>query len=160
MVLNILLKELLKLLLFSKGSALHTASLERKMKYSVCSGNARSWPEPVIEHLVGRQGQPRGAQVHAVYLSDQKGWSQDPPLLRANLRVGSGGEGILLEILAYLRPSEGKQLLSSTSVPKAVAFERILTCYSLGPCCSAVIAALSIALHSLSWFFNRCYKSC
>ena len=42
-----------------------------------CSGNAKSWPEPVIEHLVGRQGQPTGAQVHAVQLSDWKGWSQD-----------------------------------------------------------------------------------
>jgi len=45
-----------------------------------CSRNAKSWPETVIEHLVGRQGQPKGAQVHAVYMSDQKGWSQDPPL--------------------------------------------------------------------------------
>ena len=35
-----------------------------------CSGNAESQPEAVIEHLVGRQGQPRGAQVHAMYLSD------------------------------------------------------------------------------------------
>jgi len=43
-----------------------------------CSRNAKSWPEPVIEQLVGRQGQPMGAQVHAVYLSDRKGWSQDP----------------------------------------------------------------------------------
>jgi len=39
-----------------------------------------SQPEAVIEHLEGRQGQPRGAQVHAVYPSDEKGWSQDPPL--------------------------------------------------------------------------------
>jgi len=30
--------------------------------------------------LVGRQGQPMGAQVHVVLLSDQKGGSQDPPL--------------------------------------------------------------------------------
>ena len=27
---------------------------------------------------MGRQGQPRGAQVHPMYLSDRKGWSQDP----------------------------------------------------------------------------------
>ena len=38
----------------------------------MCSGTSNSWLEPVIEHLVGRQGQPRGAQVHAMYLSDQK----------------------------------------------------------------------------------------
>ena len=67
-----------------------------------------SWLELVIEHLVGRQGQPRGAQVQATYLSDRKGWSQDPPPSRPHLRVGSGGEGVLLEIPAYLRLSEGK----------------------------------------------------
>jgi len=64
--------------------------------------------EAVIEHLVGRQGQARGAQLYAMYLSDLKGWSQDPPLPRPHLRVGSGGRSILLEIPAYLRPSKGK----------------------------------------------------
>ena len=63
-----------------------------------------------------------------------------------HLRVGSGGEGTLLEIPAYLRPSEGKQLLSFISVPTAVVFEQILACCILGLCCSAVIAVLSIAL--------------
>ena len=58
-----------------------------------------------MEHLVGRQGQPRGAQVHALHLSDWKKWGQDPPLPRPHLRVGSGGTGILLEIPANLRPS-------------------------------------------------------
>ena len=32
--------------------------------------------------------------MYAVYLKDQKGWSQDPPLPRPHLKVGSGGEGI------------------------------------------------------------------
>jgi len=67
-----------------------------------------SWLEPVIEHLVGRQGQPRGVQVQTMHLRDWKGWSQDPPPSRPHLRVGSGGEGVLLEIPAYLRLSEGK----------------------------------------------------
>ena len=58
------------------------------------SGNAKSWPGTVIEHLVGRQGQPREAQVQAMHLTDWKGWSQDPPLPSPHLRVGSGGEGI------------------------------------------------------------------
>jgi len=61
--------------------------------------------------------------------------------------VGSGGEGILLEIPAYLRPSKGKQLFSFVSVCMAAVFERILTCYSLGLCYFAIIAVLSIALH-------------
>ena len=74
------------------------------------SKNAKSQLETVIEHLVGRQGQPRGAQLHAMHLSDQKGWSQDPSLPKPHLRVGSGGEGTLLEIPAYWRPSEGEQL--------------------------------------------------
>ena len=64
----------------------------------------------LIEHLVGRQGQPRGAQVYAMQLSDWQGWSQDPPLPSLHLRLGSGGEGVLLEIPAYLRPSKGKQI--------------------------------------------------
>ena len=44
-------------------------------KKEVCSGNVKSWFEPVIEHLLGRQGQLRGDQVHAMHLSDWKGWS-------------------------------------------------------------------------------------
>jgi len=48
-----------------------TPLLEREVCY--CSGNAKSQLEPVIEHPVGRQGQPRGAQVYAMHLSDCKG---------------------------------------------------------------------------------------
>ena len=55
-------------------------------QFHLCSGNAKSQPEAVIEHLVGRQGQPRGAQVHTM------------PLPRPHLRVGSGGNAILLEM--------------------------------------------------------------
>ena len=62
----------------------------------------------MIEHVVGRQGRPT-AQVHEMHLSDQKGWSQDPPLPRLHLRVGSEGKGILLKISVYLRCFEGKQ---------------------------------------------------
>jgi len=52
----------------------------------------------------------------------------------------------LLEVSVCVRPSEGEQLLSSVSVPIAVAFEHILACCSVGPYCSADIAVLSIAL--------------
>jgi len=34
--------------------------------FTVCSGNTESQPEAVMEHLGGRQGQPRAAQVHAM----------------------------------------------------------------------------------------------
>ena len=72
------------------------------------SGNAKTQLEPVIEHLVGRQGQLKGPQVHAMYRSDWKGWSQDSLPPRPHLRVGSGSEDILLEIPAYLSLSEGE----------------------------------------------------
>ena len=62
-----------------------------------CSTNAESHLEPMIEHLVGRYGQPRGAQMHA--------------LPRPQLRVGSGGKGVSLEISVYLGSSKGKQFL-------------------------------------------------
>jgi len=38
-----------------------------------CGGNEKSQAEAVMEHLMGRQGQPEGAQVHAMYLSDGRG---------------------------------------------------------------------------------------
>lgn len=54
---------------------------------------------------------------------------------------------MLLDILVYLRLSEGKKLFFSfISVPTTVVFEQILVCYSLGPCYSAVIVVLSILL--------------
>ena len=84
--------------------------------------------------------------MYGMHLNDRKEWSQDPPLPRPHLRVGSGGKDICPEIPAYLRPSEGKQILSFVSVPMAVAFELTLTCCSLGLCCYAVIAAFSITL--------------
>ena len=95
---------------------------------------------------MGRQGQPRGAQVHVMYLRDWKGRSQDAPLPRPHLRVGSGSKGISLEIPVYLRPSKGKQIFFFVSVPTAVVFEQVLTCCSPGLCYSAVTAVLSIAL--------------
>jgi len=104
-------------------------------------------------------GQPRGAQVYAMYLSDWKRWSQDPPLPRPHLRVGGGGEGILLEITVYLKPSEGKQLISFISVLSAIAFAQTLTCCSLGPCYSAVIAVLSIVSQIQSTLTSHPYSN-
>ena len=49
-----------------------------------CSRNAKSQPEVVMEHLGsvgerGEQDQPRGAQVHAMYLSDGRGGARIHP---------------------------------------------------------------------------------
>jgi len=112
----------------------------------MCSENAKAQLEAVIEHLVERQGQPRGAQLYAIHLSDQKGWSQDPPLPRPHLRVGSGSKGILLEIAAYLRLSKGKQLFSFVSVSSAALFGFVFVCCSQRLCHSAVITVLSVTL--------------
>ena len=98
-----------------------------------CSKIAKSWPEPVIKHLVGRQGQPWGAQVHAVFLSDWKGWSRDPLHLRPHVRVGNEDKGIAAEVSVCLWPFKGKQILFFVSV--SVAFEQVLTCCSLGLGC-------------------------
>uniref|UniRef100_A0A8V0Y9V1 Myotrophin n=1 Tax=Gallus gallus TaxID=9031 RepID=A0A8V0Y9V1_CHICK len=65
-------------------------------------------------------------------LSDRKGWSQDPPLPRPHLRVGSGGKGILLEVSAYLRPFPS--FLST-----AVAFGLVLICCSQRLCHPTII---------------------
>jgi len=48
---------------------------EPKNVHKTCSRNARSQLETVVEHLVGRQGQLKGAQVHAMCLGDWKRWS-------------------------------------------------------------------------------------
>ena len=119
-----------------------------------CNGNAKSWPEAVIEHLVGRQGHPRGAQVQAMLLSDWKGSSQDPPLPRPHLRVGSGGKSISsLRSLPYLRPSKGKQLFSLCFFICVCSFwarSHFLKPKTLPPCCYHPITVLH-ALFLRAW---------
>jgi len=94
---------------------------------------------------VERQGQPRGAQVHAVQLSDWKGWSQDSSLPRPHLRVGSEDEGILLDIPAYLWPSVVKQFFF-VSVSRAAMRGLIFTSCSLGLSHPAIVTVLSVTL--------------
>jgi len=81
-------------------------------------------------------------------MCDWREKSQDPFLPKPHLRVGSGDKGIFLGISVYLRPSEGKQLLSFFFSPVSMVaeFEHILTCCSLGLGYSAAIAALSLVL--------------
>jgi len=98
--------------------------------------------------------------VHAIQLSEQKGWSQDPPLPSPHLRVGSGGEDVLLEIPMYLWPSEGK-ISSFVSVPMAVAFEYLLSYCCLGPYCSIVVAVFSIVYYTCTCLFLMfCIEPC
>jgi len=106
-----------------------------------------------MEHLVGRQSQPRGAQVHAIQLNGQEGWSQDPPLLRPHLWVGSGGEGVLLEIPV---PSKGKWLLCFVSVVGAVASgaNLCLLLPSFLLLCCQCCTFYCVALHGLSLLVN------
>jgi len=86
-----------------------------------CSGSAKSQPEAVMEHLVGRQGQPRGAQVHAMYWVIGQVEPGSAPF-SPHLRVGSGGEGLSGDPCVTLRPSKGKQIVSFGSVFMAAAF--------------------------------------
>ena len=92
-----------------------------------------------------------GAQVHAMYLSEQKGRSQNPHLPRPHLRVGSGGKGISLEnpcvTWGLLKVS---RFFLFVSVLLPAAFGWVLTWYGLGFCYSVVVAALSIML--------QCYR--
>ena len=92
--------------------------------------------------------------MHVMYLSEWKGWSQDPPLPRSHLRVGRGGKGILLEIPTHLKPSEGKQILSFVSVPMAVAFDQIL---ALLLCCCRLAFHHVTGLSSwlLAWMVRK-----
>ena len=92
-----------------------------------------------------------GAQVHAMYLSEQKGRSQNPHLPRPHLRVGSGGKGISLGnpcvTWGLLKVS---RFFLFVSVLLPAAFGWVLTWYGLGFCYSVVVAALSIML--------QCYR--
>jgi len=56
----------------------------------LCNRNAESQLEAVIEHLVGGQGQPRGAQVQAMYLRDWRRWRQNPPVSQTSFKSWQG----------------------------------------------------------------------
>jgi len=75
----------------------------------MCSGNAKSWLEAVIEHLVGRQVQPRASQVCAM---QPDGMELGSAPTQTSFKDWQGeAKSILLEISAYQRPSEGEQRL-------------------------------------------------
>ena len=86
-----------------------------------------------------------------MHLSGQKGWSQDPPLPRPHLRVGSGSDGFLLEIPVYLRSSKGRQIFFFLcfSVHNCCiwAYPHLLQPRTLLPCYHSCAFHLIIVLH-------------
>ena len=68
--------------------------------------------------------------MYATHLSNWKGWSQDPPLHRPHLRVGSGDEGISLESPAYWRSSKGKQFFFCFFLLVCLFFGCLFVCFS------------------------------
>lgn len=61
--------------------------------YKTLLMNLKYSQQGALKHPVGRQSQPRRAQVRE-YLSNQKRWSQDLPLSGPHLRIDSRGKGI------------------------------------------------------------------
>ena len=108
----------------------------------ICSRNVESWPGAVIENS-GKAGPTQKSS--GTCNSSEWLLSQDPPLLRLHLRVGSGGRGISLDIPLYLRLCKGKQFFFVFASTVA-EFGLFLICYSLGLCYSATITVLSITL--------------
>jgi len=108
------------------------------MPIEQCSRNAESWPEPVIEHLVGRQGQPRGAQVQAMHLCDLcegvEPGSTPPQTSFKGRQWQSLPNGGLSKVCAF-----------SAFVSVAAAFGLVLFCSRLGLCHPATIAVLSFS---------------
>ena len=87
-----------------------TTLLESFLYY--CSRNAKPWPETGIKHLAGRQDQPRGAQVHAVHLSNWKGVEPGSTPSQTSFKDWQWRqEYLLVEIPANLRLSKGKAAL-------------------------------------------------
>jgi len=84
-----------------------------------------------MKHLVGRQGQPRGAQVQEMQLSDWKGVEAGSTPSQTSFKGWQWMLGhLLLDIPAFLRPSKGKQLFSFISVSVTAAFGLVLICCS------------------------------
>jgi len=112
-----------------------------RLNNSYCSGNANdqvmTW---IIDWVPGRKAGPTRLTG--------RGWSQDPPLPRPHLRIGSGGESFSLEIPVYVRSFEGKQLLFFIFVSLVIAFDWVLSC------CSHMMLLLYLHIHVGSGYFQ------
>ena len=74
-----------------------------------------------------RQGQPRGAQVYVINLSDWKGCSQDPPLPRPHLRLAvEAGVSYWRSLCVWDIPRVSRFFFSFVSVSMAAVFGLIL----------------------------------
>jgi len=125
--------------------------------FRCCNWNAKSWLEAVIEHLVGRQGEPRGMQCPWVTGRGGARITPFPDLV----------EGLALEArIPCWRSLPTRGLLRVRrfmfvcvflffflSMSTSGAFEQILPCCSLRLCYSAIIAVFSIVLQHY-----RCLK--
>ena len=78
-----------------------------KLKYCSENGDFVAWSSGWAP---GRKAEPTHGSSGEHSALDWKGWSQDPPLPRPHLRVGSWGKCILPEIPVYLRPSDSKRI--------------------------------------------------
>lgn len=108
-----------------KAEGLHYSCLK------TCSGNAKSQLKPVIEDLVGRQGQTRELRC-------SNAWE---------CLEGVQPGGATPSQTSFKIPHERK-ILFFVSMSMAATFGHILICCSLGFCYSAIITVLSITLQS------------
>lgn len=77
--------------------------------------------------------------MHAMHLSDWKGWSQDLPFPRLHLRFSSGGENIFSKDLCVFKGLTGLLKVSSffllflsrSSLTVALNFIALLSCATL-----------------------------
>jgi len=120
-----------------------------------CTRNPKSQLEMVIEHLVGRQGQPRGAQVHAMQPNDQKGWSQNPPLPQPHLRAGSGGGGLLLAVSVYLGSLKVSSFFPLCLCLQLLHLSKFSLAEALDP--AALMSLLCFSLHYMHLFKKLMY---
>lgn len=96
---------------------------------------------------------------YALHLSDWKGWSQDPPLPRPYLRVGSGGKGISLAIPATWGLPRTSSFFPSFLCPRLLhwAYPHLLQPRTLLLCCHCCAFHHIIALHALTPMYLCAY---
>jgi len=101
-------------------------------------------------------GELRCIQCNAMQLSDEGVEPGSTPSQTSFKGWHGGGEEVLLEIPSCLRSSKGKQFFFLCFCVCSCCTGLVLICYSLGLCCSAVIAVPSMMLWhyaDIHWHF-------